>query len=442
MQGRESFVRDMVEMIISHPLDCAAALISSGESTYLFWVCFCSLVKSDITKKNEKLAGDIAVVQAALVIEICNNLFKSYALKERERETAFRGLEANMDKAPFYYTMDMIVKFTNNKGMPLLGQYSEKELEDYIRKKTTESEEDAVPEWIIINSRGDEKWFIKKGNMLPLVTRLMVDARPLMQKEVSSRWKYLVQSYKTEPAMENDAEFDKILTSYTGTVAHTLRTFLDDPKLFWVYDELERTQGMIPPASRIFHNGKLIPMSSLFALRRKEILTGIKLSLPFWYSLPVISSIIAFFAKFKKRKKTTQRANSRAVDIDFDESVSAQRTSAHEVILSSAQTIQATLVPQGKRLDEYLKEIENRWSKLLDRQAQKNLVEDINSLVRDHLRKALRVRKHGRITETELKELAEGIVKGTPSLESLKANDYLKLYMQLYMLKLLFTLRP
>jgi hypothetical protein len=130
------------------------------------------------------------------------------------------------------------------------------------------------------------------------------------------------------------------------------------------------------------------------------------------------------------------------VDIDFDESVSSQKSSAHEIIINSAQTIQATLVPRGKSLDEYLREIENRWSKLLDRQAQKNLVEDINSLVRDHLRRTLRLRKHGRITETELRELADGIIKGTPSLESLKANDYLRLYMQLYMLKLLFTLRP
>ncbi|MDR3193619.1 MAG: hypothetical protein LBT87_11190, partial [Treponema sp.] len=216
MQGRETFVRDTIDTIINHPLDCVSSLESSGESTYLFWVCFCSQIKSDIGKKNEKLAGDIAAVQAALIIELCNNLFKSYALRERERDNAFRALEANMDKAPYYHTTDSIIKFTNNKGVTLLGQYSGKELEDYIRKKTTESENDEVPAWIMIAAKNDEKWFIKKANVLPLVTRFLVDLRPLMLKEVDSRWKRLVQNYNNEPAMEDDGEFDKLLSSYIG----------------------------------------------------------------------------------------------------------------------------------------------------------------------------------------------------------------------------------
>jgi hypothetical protein len=441
MQGRETFVRDTIETIINHPLDCVSSLESSGESTYLFWVCFCSQIKSDIGKKNEKLVGDIAVVQAALIIEICNNLFKSYALRERERDNAFRALEASMDKAPYYYTTDSIAKFTNNKGTALLGQYTNKDLEDYIRKKTTESENDEVPAWIMISARNGEKWFIKKSNLLPLVTRLLIDSRPSMLKEVSSHWKQLIQNYKSEPAMENDAEFDKLLSSYIGLISPKLKIFLDDPKLFWVYSEIERNQGIIiPPASRIFHNGKLIPLNLLFGLRRKEILTGVKLSLPFWYSLPIINSIMAFFAKFKRKKKVSRRLSSRNVDIDFEEAVSPQRSYVHEIV-NSARAMEIDLVPPGKTLDEYMKDIESRWSKLLDKQARKNLVEDINSLVRDNLRKTLRLRKRVRLSGEDLKELADGIVKGTPSLETLKANDYLSLYMQLYMLKLLLTIR-
>jgi hypothetical protein len=440
MQGRETFVRDTIDTIINNPLDCVPSLESSGESTYLFWVCFCSQLKSDIGKKNEKLTGDIAAVQAAFIIEICNNLFKGYALRERERDNAFRALEANMDKAPYYYTTDSIIKFTNNKGATLLGQYSNKELEDYIRRKTIESENDEVPSWIMITARSDEKWFIKKGNLLPLVTRFLIDARPLMLKTIDSRWKRLIQNYKSEPAMENDVEFDKLLSSYIGILSPALRIFLDDPKLFWVYSEIDRTSGAIPPASRIFHNGKLVSASLLFGLRRKEILTGVKLSLPFWYSLPIISSILAFFAKFKRKKKVSRQANQKTVDIDFEETVNSPKSSAREIV-NSARVMELDLVPSGKTLDEYLKEVESRWSKLLDRQARNNLVEDINSLVRDHLRKALRVRKHAKLSEEDLKDLAEGIVKGTPSLETLKANDHLSLYMQLYMVKLLLNIR-
>ncbi|MDR3191751.1 MAG: hypothetical protein LBT87_01655, partial [Treponema sp.] len=234
-------------------------------------------------------------------------------------------------------------------------------------------------------------------------------------------------------------EFDKLLASYTGILSPTLKIFLDDPKLFWVYSEIERTSGTIPPGSRIFHNGKLVPMNLLLGLKRREVLIGVKLSLPFWYSLPILSSILAFFARFKRKKKVSRQASPRNMDIDFEEAVRPPRSSVHEIV-NAARTIELDLVPPGKTLDEYLREVENRWSKLLDKQARNNLVEDVNSLVRDHLRKALRLRKHVRLSEEDLRDLAEGIVKGTPSLETLKANDYLSLYMQLYMLKLLLNI--
>jgi hypothetical protein len=440
MPGRETFVRDAIDAIINKPLECVSSMESSGESTYLFWVCFCFQLKSDIGKKNEKLPGDIAVVQAAFIIEICNNLFKGRALRKRARDNAFRVLEANMEKAPYYYTMDAIIKFTNDKGVTLLGQYTDKELEDYIRRKITQSENNEIPAWIMILAGGDGKWFIKKDNLLPLVTQLVIDTRPLMLKAIDSRWKQLIQNYKNEPAMTKDEEFNKLLGSYVGTVSPVLRIFLEDPKLFWVYSEIDRTSGAIPPASRIFRNGELIPMSLLFGLKRKEILVSVKLSLPLWYSLPLVSTIFAFFAKFKRKKKVSQPTNQRTTDIDFEEAVNSPKLSTREIV-NSARAIELELVPSGKTLDEYLKEVEGRWSRLLDKQARSNLVEDINSLVRDHLRKALRVRKHAKLSEEDLRDLAGGLVKGTPNLETLKADKYLSLYMQLYMVKLLLNVR-
>jgi hypothetical protein len=128
------------------------------------------------------------------------------------------------------------------------------------------------------------------------------------------------------------------------------------------------------------------------------------------------------------------------MDIDFEEAEGSVRSSDYKIV-NSARVIEADMVPPGKTLDGYLREVENRWSKLLDKEARKNLVEDINSLVRDNLRKALRVRKHTRLTEQELQELSDGIIKGTPTLKTLKANDSLGLYMRLYMVKLLLSIR-
>jgi hypothetical protein len=61
--------------------------------------------------------------------------------------------------------------------------------------------------------------------------------------------------------------------------------------------------------------------------------------------------------------------------------------------------------------------------------------------VRDHLRQALRIRKNRKINAEQLDEMAAAIIAHTPALQGLSAQDSLRLYMELYMVKLLLTWR-
>ncbi|MDR2135883.1 MAG: hypothetical protein LBO76_04635, partial [Treponema sp.] len=307
-QTKEGSLREALEMLNSRPLDCLSAIEGGGEVTYLFWASLCSFLKSDIRKKSERLSSDTAVLEGVYIIETCLNLYKTRMQRERERETALRTLDQLMDKAPYYFTQDQVIKFTDSKGTPLLSQYTEADLNTYIRKKVNESVEGAIPEWLVVQSKNGEQYYLKKDRYLPLVTRLIIDAQSAMKHEVASRWAAMLSSFKSEPAMETDAEFDRLLAGLNASMNPLLATFLADRKLPWVYDELERTQKVIPPASRIFERGKLIPYSLLFVMKRKEMLFDAKMTLPFWYSIPIISSIIAFFVKLGKKKKSNREA--------------------------------------------------------------------------------------------------------------------------------------
>jgi hypothetical protein len=168
------------------------------------------------------------------------------------------------------------------------------------------------------------------------------------------------------------------------------------------------------------------------------------MSLPFWYSIPIISSIIAFFARFgKKKKKARASAKKADLDIDFNEeeaAAGAARDHSREFI-NSVREAEAELIPPDKNIDSYIKELQNHWGRLLDPQAQQNLVEDVNALIRDNLRQSVRLWKRQRLTRESMEELAEGIINGTPSLRNLKTRDILLLYMQVYMIKLLKNIR-
>jgi hypothetical protein len=439
-QGKEGSLRETLDMLHARPLDCLNSIEAGGEITYIFWASLCSFIKNDIRKKNERLTGDIAVLEGISVVETCLNLYKTRVQQERERETALRTLDQLMDKPPYYFTQDQIIKFTDHKGMPLLSLYGEADLNEHIKQRVNESKEGAIPEWLVVQARSGEQFYLKKDKYLPLVTRLILDTQGLVKQELMGRWIALLNNFKSEPAMENDVDFERLLAGLSASVNPLLAVFLEDKKLPWVYDELERTQKVIPPASRIFERGKLIPYSLLFLMKRKEMLVDARLTLPFWYSIPIISSIIAFFSRLgKKKKKNRQAAKKTGENIEMKEGM-VSRDHFKEFV-SSVREMESQMIPIDRDIDDYLKELQNHWGQLLDSKAQQNLVEDVNALIRDNLRRSLRVWRKQRLGPANLQDLAQGIVNGTPSLRNINSRDALILYMQIYMVKVLKTVR-
>jgi hypothetical protein len=98
-------------------------------------------------------------------------------------------------------------------------------------------------------------------------------------------------------------------------------------------------------------------------------------------------------------------------------------------------------VPVDKTLDQYLLELEERWVRLLNKKDRENLLIDVRSLLKDNLRKAMKVYKLKRITEKGLREMSELLIKSNPVLQKIKEKESLLLYMELFMLKLLLNRR-
>jgi hypothetical protein len=432
-QGREKNLREMLDQVLIRPLDCFSSMESFGDFSWLFWACFCPLVKNDFKRKKEILSEDLAAIQAVCVIEVCNGFYKARVQKARDRELAFKALKQRMGKAPGYHSKEAIAKFTDDRGIPLLGRYSQDELDAYIKKKTTESSDGGLPEWLLLQEKKGNCWYVKKENFLPLCARLLISTRPLIKKAIIKRWGTLIRAFRSEAAMEKDADFDRLLAAYTASLAPVLMALLEDQKLLGVYEETERNQGVIPPSSRIFRDGVLIPMNALYVIRRRDLLAEAKILLPFWYSIPILTAIIAFFLGLGRRKKKKKQPDGHP----GAEAVREDREAGD--IRNAAREIEAGLVPAGQTLDGYLAELEGRWLRIINKQARSDLLNDVNVLIRDYLRQSIRIMKHRKISADQLHELAATIISRTPALQNLAARDSLLLYMELYMVKLLLA---
>jgi hypothetical protein len=370
------------------------------------------------------------------IIEIYNNLYRAQAVKRRERELAFNILESHMGKQPWHFTKEEIIKFTNDKGISLLGMYSTEELEEYIKKRTSENNNDELPGWFMLKGDEGRQWYIKKEKYLSLCARMLINTCPLIKKAVAKRWTKLLREYSGEPAMEKDPEFEKLLASCTKEFNPPLAAMLEDQKLLWVFEETERLQGAVSSPLRFFKAGRLLPLSTLYAIKRRDLLGDAKMLLPFWYSTPILTAIIAFFRKLTKRKKKkTAEAEEAAEEI-----VEGREKDVKE-IHGIAQSIAEALVPAGQTLENYLAELESRWNRLIDARSRQNLNVDIQALVRDNLRKMVRVHKAKKISRESLGETANRLISSTPALYGLSGQDSLHLYIELLMVRMMLAIR-
>jgi hypothetical protein len=322
------------------------------------------------------------------------------------------------------------MKFSDSKGIPLLGQYSQEDLETYLKTKVTEHMENELPDMLIIHDLSGEQFFIKKSVILLLCSRLLNDARPVVKKMVSERWFKLLKAYEREPAMDKDEDFERALHQMTKKTNPMLIALLRDSKLALTYHELEKSTK-IEETAKLFDNGKLLPFSTLLMLDRKAILSDTRILLPFWYSIPILLHIITFFKNLGKKKNIEKQQ-------DGEESPESESYLESNNNLSSfLKDMAAEFIPKGKTMAETLGEHESRWNTRLNPQARKNLVEDVNAYITDRMRHLMRLSKKPKITRDFLEETAAAFVSESSTLQQLGDYDALITYIKLYIINLL-----
>jgi PAS domain-containing protein len=434
LPGKDLMVKQLFDQLEANPASCIEAIEGGGDLVLLFWTHFCGHLIAEAKKKSDLLAGEIGAAQSAFLIEVFIDFFKDQAHKVREREEAYKQLAARLNQPPFLYTLDDIIQFTNPRGDRLLDYYSAEDLGEYLQKKTAPEEGQTLPELLIVTGKKNERYFIGKTKAAPLCIRLLNETRPRIKKAIADRWAAMIRDFRDEPAMERDSAFEQLAAKYTIQFAPVLSSLLGDPRLPLIYDETDQAELIHPETSRLFFKGQLLPMTTLLLLKRKDLLGEVRLTLPFWYSMPVLSRIFAFFWRLGRQPKQPAAA---ANAPEGDEPAVPEDAKPAADFKALAKKYQQEMIPGGYTLDSYLEELESHWRRLLNQEDQKNLTGDVQNLIRDKLRIILRQKSPGKFSRENLNRIAETIVRENPRLSQLDEPEALQLYVKLYVTKLI-----
>lgn len=441
--GKEISVKNFFTQFVTKPVDALETLKTSGDAFY-FWSQLCFFIRQDYEKVKDYTAEDIAILQSVIITEIAISFFKNKSQQTAQRQAALKMLETHLSKPPYYYDYPTILKFTDTKGIPLLGQYSEDDLNAFLKEKTTKVESNELPELLTFKAfASDQRMYIEKTKVLSLVVRLCSDARETLKDKITKEWYEIYQDFDTVPEMSNQNAFELKLEQEVKTVSPILHALLNSNFLSLVHYEARMAHD--PSAERIalFTNGKLQPYSELLMLSRHEISTDARILLPFWYTTPIISWFAALFMRPSKRDAMKRQAERKRVAKAERESSMENQTfkspgktgDRKKDLVNAAKALEDKMIPQGSTLDRELHSYEHQWNMLINKKLAEDLTEDVNSLIRDYVRKTLRTMQGSSFTEERVRDLAETLAK-TPSLQKIKDQEELTMYIQLYIVKL------
>jgi len=261
--------------------------------------------------------------------------------------------------------------------------------------------------------------------------------------ELTREWYEVLKNYDKKPEMLDEAAFNQRLEHEVEKLNPVLYALLNATFLSVLNVEMART-NKVGNSANLFLGDNLLPYSTLLMLNRQTILANAKILLPFWYTIPFFSWLMGLFNKkpAKKKKKASHavyQSESAGDSSEERKSASHKSESRKDALVSAAKKVESNIVPEGSTIERELNSYKKQWNRMLTKQAYLNLTEDVNSLIRDYMRKILRTISGQSFTIDRIQDLAETLCK-TPNMQKITDQDSLYVYVQLYMIYLVKNL--
>ena len=426
--GKELSTKNFFDQFITRPDSALQAMESSGDSFY-FWSQLCYFIRQDFEKVKDTTLEDTNILQSIAISELYLMLLKNRLQQQRKKDEALKDLEAELAKPPYCYSMNAILKFTDSKGVPLHGQYSDNDLKNFLEMLTTKSESGNLPKLLVFKVDSGTRYFIYKSKVFPLIVRRCNEAHDVIQKNLTNEWFKVLQNYEKLPEMHDKQKFEETLKHQVEKVSPVLYALLNAN--FLTLLDIELQHSIEGGDFKIFSNGHLLPYSELLMLNNTTILANAKMLLPFWYSIPVLSHIIGFFARKPKNKK---QATEDKTQKDVTKK-SLRPLTKRDALAQAAKTLEEHYIPEGSTIDRELDLYCKQWNKLIGKETHAQLTEDVNALIRDYMRKVIHTISTQTFTVDRIESLAESLCK-TPNMQKITDQDSLFMYVQLYILYL------
>ena len=424
--GKEALVLDYFNSITTAPEKSIALIVSGNNFSSTFWSYLYSLIKAELQHQQameiHRSPRDIALYQASNIILACNNYYQTVALNERDKSRLLSVIDTEMDKAPYYYTIEEIGHFKADRGRELSRDCSPHELLGYFKHKLKPEDSNTMPQILIFHGQQKEIWYAKKERVIDLCENLINEASRTLRIRLEERWLEIIKNYQTENTMSDDFAFEQLIRELASIHTPHLIPIIWNSKLEFVLEEQKGKKS--PLWLELFHSGEQVTLRKLLDFKQPVILYSIYAELPFWYSSKLLMKIIGFIKHGRKREIIFTKKQKPA-DAQLE----------NNKVIDKIDLLVKNLITEQSSIESELDSLAKQWDQLIGQSAQKNLRKDVDAIINAKISYEMKTFKFGNLSISIIEDIAESLITSSDTLKRIHNKKALHKYIMLTILK-------
>ncbi|MBN2652473.1 MAG: hypothetical protein JXR63_08820, partial [Spirochaetales bacterium] len=444
-KGEENAVKLIMANLSKPAEEVAQTIIEPNSFSFKFWTHIASSIVKEYQSKKTLYGDDFMPAQASYLIGFYNVYYKGVSQREQSVEASLNILDNLLSKEPYCFSVREMYNFRDPKDdVEIVKKCGKKAFNDRLTELMQLQEGETLPRLILVKVEKNKEVFIARDVLVLYFFKLLSQTEPLLKSSLYEDWKRTFESYSKLPEMKNDELFRKVINSKVKAINPVLYALLNYQLLsnFRSSDKLRERERIELDLLLDDNAAQLKPLEEIFKINRKALLYEVKSDLPLTKSSGFVRAVVVFFAKAlgifssMKDRESRESRKHKKVDMEFTKTSNNDFSNA---IKDLKETFLGGNV-DDKQIEYTLDDLIEKWNPLIDNIAKENLVEDVNSMIRDYIRKM----KRSFIVSAPDKDRVESMamrLSRNSVFDSIKNKDALQRYMEIYMIKIVANLK-
>ena len=309
LRGNELVLRQALEDASTRPRKTATLVLSPSDFQFRFWTHLSNLILQDVRGKEEKTEADQGVCQSAFILAYTVFHMKGASQREQEKASDLKVLDSKVRKPPYVFGYQDLYELKDDKGVPFATKHSREFINDFLREKARRAGDESLPYLVRVHAALQNKdYFIQRDFLVSVFLKKLTEASEELRARYLDTWAAALREDTYPAPARSDASFRRDVEVRVKEEFPLLAALSNGSVLFLAGELQGTSEAARQELARCFSVESILrPYDELLGLSRVQLLKDVRLYLPFWQTMPLISGIARFFRRLTKGRKK-QRA--------------------------------------------------------------------------------------------------------------------------------------